>query len=108
VYINPNAFAPPAPGQFGNARRDSIPGPDTFSLNASMARNFRVRDRYSLNAEIDASNVLNHVVYSGYYTTVNTPVLVGGVLTPSPNPLFGTPSNTNGMRSLSATLRLRF
>jgi hypothetical protein len=60
-----------------------------------MARTFRLHDRFNLDARVDATNLLNHVVYSGWNTTWN-------------NPLFGTPTNANGMRALQITMRLRF
>ena len=96
--FNPLAFAAPVSGVFGNARRDSIPGPDQFGLNATLRRDFRLHDRYTLGAEIDANNVLNHVVYSSWYNSISPS---------NPNPLFGTPSNTNTMRNVTITLRLR-
>jgi hypothetical protein len=95
VFLNTAAFATPAAGQWGNARRDSIEGPDQFSFGASMARTFRLHDRFNLDARLDASNVLNHVTYSGYVTTVGSPQ-------------FGAAAGANGMRSMSITMRLRF
>ena len=95
LFLNPAAFAAPASGQWGDARRDSITGPDQFSLGASMARTFRLHDRYNLDARIDSSNTLNHVVYSSWLTTWNSGQ-------------FGLPAGANGMRTLTATMRLRF
>jgi hypothetical protein len=94
--VNINAYAAPS-GVWGDARRDSITGPNQFSLNASMARTFRLHDRYNLDARLDTSNTLNHVVYSGWNTTY------------IPNSTqFGAPTGANGMRSMSITMRLRF
>jgi hypothetical protein len=59
-----------------------------------MNRSFRIHDRYNLSAQIDANNVLNHVAYSGWNTTVG--------------PLFGTVAGAGGMRSVVITLRGRF
>jgi hypothetical protein len=95
IFLNSAAFAAPAPGMWGDARRDSITGPGQFSLNASMARTFRLHDRYNLDARLDATNVLNHVTYSSWVTTINSPQ-------------FGAASGTNGMRSMTVTIRLRF
>ena len=95
VYLNPNAFVLPASGQFGNARRDSLPGPDQFAMNASMARTFRLHDRFNLDARLDATNVLNHVAYTGWVNTVG-------------NSQYGTPQNAGPMRSVQITMRLRF
>ena len=95
LFLNPAAFTAPLAGQWGDARRDSITGPDQFALGASMARTFRLHDRYNLDTRIDATNALNHVTYSGWVTTVGSS-------------LFGTPSSANGMRSMTVTVRLRF
>jgi len=92
-FLNPAAFAAPAAGQWGNARRDSITGPNQFSLNASLDRSFHTR--YNLETRLDASNVLNHVVYSSWGTTVGSPQ-------------FGAVTGVNGMRTMSLTMRLRF
>jgi trimeric autotransporter adhesin len=37
-YLNPAAYAPPAPGEWGTAGRNSVTGPRTFSLDAALAR----------------------------------------------------------------------
>ncbi len=95
VFLNAAAFAAPAAGQWGTARRDSITGPNQFSLNASMQRTFRLSKRLNLSTQLDATNVLNHVVYSGWYTMVGSPQ-------------FGAPAGTNGMRTLQITMRLRY
>jgi hypothetical protein len=94
-YANRDAFAAPAPGDWGDAPRNSITGPAQFSLNAAVARTFRVGDRLNLDWRIDAFNVLNRVTYS----TVNTLITSGQ---------FGLPTRTNDMRRLRSTFRLRF
>ncbi len=94
LFLNPAAFTAPASGQWGNAGRDSITGPGQFSMIASLGRVFRLTDKLNLDIRVDATNVLNHVVFGSYNVQVN--------------PLFGTPLNPNGMRSLLTTVRLRF
>jgi hypothetical protein len=97
LSINPAAFAPPTSGQWGNAGRNSITGPSQFSMNASMARTFRINDRYSMDLQIASTNVLNHVTFSSWNTTVG-------------NAQFGlpNPNAANAMRSIQTTIRLRF
>ena len=96
-YLNPAAYVAPAAGQWGNARRDSIAGPNQFGMSASMNRTFRLHDRYTLDAQVNASNVLNHVVISGYNTT-----WIANSRT------FGAPLGAKDMRSMSVQLRMRF
>jgi hypothetical protein len=96
-FLNPAAFATPAAGQWGTARRDSITGPSQFSLNAAMSRTFRLSNQLNLYTELDATNVLNHVTYPGWNTTY------------TPNSTqFGKPLTPNPMRTMSITMRLRF
>jgi hypothetical protein len=94
-YANPDAFAAPAPGQWGNAPRNSITGPRTFSLDASVARTFRVNNRLSMDWRIDATNVLNRVTYSGINALITSPQ-------------FGLPNRANEMRKIRTNVRLRF
>ncbi len=95
LFLNPAAFVAPSPGQFGNARKNSITGPGQFGLNASLARTFRLKDRYNLDLRVDSTNLLNHVVFTTWNTTINSSQ-------------FGLPIAANAMRSLQTTLRLRF
>ncbi|HEY5382734.1 MAG TPA: carboxypeptidase regulatory-like domain-containing protein [Acidobacteriaceae bacterium] len=107
-FLNLAAFAPPQSGQWGDAGRNSIIGPGQFSFNASLARTFRLRKRYNLDLRIDSTNLLNHVVYSGWDTTLNPIQNPGSPFTTGLEPLFGLPINANSMRSLQVTARLRF
>ena len=95
LFLNPAAYAAPPTGQWGNAGRDSITGPDEFTLNASLGRTFRLRGRFNLDLRIDSTNLLNHVTFTSWNTIVN-------------NAQFGLPTAANAMRSLQTTLRLRF
>lgn len=95
LALNPAAYTLPAAGQWGNAGRNTITGPGEFSLNASLGRTFRLRDRLNLDLRFDATNALNHVTYTSWNTIVN-------------NALFGLPAAANAMRSIQTTLRLRF
>src|ERR1017187_294201 len=100
LFLNPAAYAPPVSGQWGTAGRDSITGPAQLSLNSSMSRSFHLKDRYSLDLKFDANNVLNHVSYSSWNAVI--PQFVD-------NPEFGTAIiNSNSMRKITTTLRLRF
>jgi trimeric autotransporter adhesin len=94
LRLNPAAFTAPAAGQWGNAGRDSLMGPSEFNLDASMVRTFRV-ERYYLDFGVTATNVLNHVTFTIWDTTVNSAQ-------------FGLPVAANQMRTMQTTLRLRF
>jgi trimeric autotransporter adhesin len=95
LFLNPAAYAPPTPGQWGNARRDGITGPGQFSLNAAMVRTFRLDAKVNLDAQVAASNAFNHVAYTSWISNINSTQ-------------FGLPQSANAMRSIQTSLRLRF
>ena len=94
-YANPAWFTPPAPGEWGDAGRNSIRGPKTFSLNGAIARTFRLGDRINMDWRVDATNLLNRLTYTRITTLVTSPE-------------FGLPTTTNDARKLRTSVRLRF
>ncbi len=95
LHLDPAAYTAPASGQWGTAGRNSITGPGQFTLNASLQRTFRPSKRFFLDGRLEATNLLNRAVFTGWITTINSSQ-------------FGLPVNTNPMRSIQTTLRLRF
>ncbi len=93
--FNLNAFTVPALGTYGDAGRNTIPGPGTFSLNLAFARSFTFAERKRLEFRVESNNVLNHVNYTNLYTVVNAVN-------------YGLPSAAGGMRTMSAVVRFRF
>ena len=96
-FLNNAAYAVPASGQWGNAGRNSIRGPATFTMNAALARTLRIRGNYSLDLRLESDNVLNHATFTGW----NTIWTVG-------SPTFGLPTSVNAMRSVQLNGRFRF
>jgi hypothetical protein len=96
-FLNSAAYAAPAPGQWGNAGRNTITGPAQFIFNGSLGRTFTLNDRFSLDFRFDAQNLLNHVTFSSWNTTVT-------------NAQFGLPNPgaANAMRVMQTNVRLRF
>jgi hypothetical protein len=95
LFLNPAAYTAPTSGSWGNAGRNTITGPRQFSMNASMARTFRISDRYSADLRIDATNALNHPTFPSWGTVISSAQ-------------FGLPNPANAMRSVQTTVRLRF
>ncbi|HKF25559.1 MAG TPA: TonB-dependent receptor [Candidatus Acidoferrum sp.] len=90
------AFGAPPAGQFGNAGRNTIPGPGMFALNAAFGRSFQFGEtRRRLELRLEANNILNHVNYTNFNTVVNATN-------------YGLPIAAASMRSLNAVLRFRF
>ena len=94
-YANPAAFVAPAPGTWGNAGRNSIRGPQQFSMNMTFARVFRFPRRRSLEWRVSATNLLNRVTFASINTTVGSAQ-------------FGLPTVANPMRRLHANFVFRF
>lgn len=116
-HLNAAAYAAPQAGLFGNAERNSIEGPSQFTFNASLQRTFRLPREFYLDMRLDGTNILNHVTFTSWNTTLNparcsltTPATCSGT-TPTlaaDNSLFGVPAAANAMRSIQLTGRLRF
>lgn len=95
AHLNASAYTAPSANAWGTAGRNSITGPNTFSLDGAMQRTFRPNKRFYLDVRIDASNLLNHPVFSAWNTVVQSTQ-------------FGLPQSVNQMRSLQVTMRVRF
>ena len=95
-FFNPAAFSVPLPGDFGNAGRNTIPGPAMTSVNLAFGRSFQFGEsRRRLELRVEANNVLNQVSITNVNTVVN-----------SIN--YGLPLSAGPMRTLTAVLRFRF
>jgi len=60
TYLNPAAFALPAPGSFGNLGRGLIRGPGIKNLDASLSKNWRFGEHYNVQFRAEAFNIFNH------------------------------------------------
>lgn len=95
-FFNLNAFTVPAAGAYGDAGRNTIPGPGLFNLNLAFGRSFPLGERRrSIEFRLESNNVLNHVNYTNLYTVVNAVN-------------YGLPSAAAAMRTLNLVVRLRF
>jgi hypothetical protein len=96
-YFNTLAFRVPVSGTYGNAGRNTIPGPGFFQLNAGIGRSIQIGDdsRRRLEARVEANNVLNHPNITGIGTTVNAVN-------------YGLATRAGNMRTMQFQLRFRF
>jgi hypothetical protein len=94
-FFNLNAFTTAPVGSYGNAGRNTIPGPGTFSLDVAFARSFNLAERRRIEFRLETTNLLNHVNYTNYSTVVNAVN-------------YGLPSAAAGMRTMQAVVRIRF
>jgi hypothetical protein len=58
-WINPAAFAVPAPGTFGNAGRDIARGPDLYQLDVGLTKQLLITERSSLQFRCEVFNIFN-------------------------------------------------
>lgn len=96
-YFDTTAFSNPAPFTFGNVPRtlSSVRGPDYFSTNLSLHRNFSLTEEVRLQFRAEAFNVFNRANFS------NPGTLSGGAG-------FGQITNTEDPRQLQFALKLYF
>jgi len=59
-YVLPGAFAPPAPGTFGNCPRNPIVAPGLNAWDISLQRTFRLGERVSFEFRTSFFNAFNH------------------------------------------------
>jgi len=63
-YLNPAAFSTPAPGTFGNYRRNDLSGPNLSQLDFTLGKSFHATERTSFDFRADIYNILNHPNYA--------------------------------------------
>ena len=91
------AFTLPPAGHFGNAGRNTIPGPSRLSMNVAFGRSFRIGGdaRKRVELRVESANFANHVSFTSFGTVVNASN-------------YGLPLAAAPMRSFNALLRFRF
>jgi hypothetical protein len=95
MLFNTAAFAEPLPGEWGNAGRNTIPGPTTLFLNGGIGRVFRMGERRSIDVQMQSQNVLNRVVITNWGTVLGANN-------------FGLATSAAAMRRLTLNIRFRF
>jgi carboxypeptidase family protein len=58
-WINPAAFAAPAPGTLSATGRNNIPGPRFWQFDTAVSREFSIKERYRLEVRGEAFDVTN-------------------------------------------------
>lgn len=71
-FFNTAAFSLPPPGQFGNAGRNTIPGPGSVTFNMAITKLIPMGDVRVLEIRAQASNIFNTPRYAAIDTTVNS------------------------------------
>src|SRR5947208_11319931 len=59
-FFNTDAFSTPAPLTFGNAGRNTIPGPGNNIFDFGVSRQFKLREGHSIQLRAETFNTFNH------------------------------------------------
>jgi hypothetical protein len=79
-YFNPNAFAVPPTGTYGNVGRNTLIGPGLAELDASVLKNTAISERVKLQFRAEFFNILNRANFG----TPNTVVFTSASAVPAP------------------------
>ena len=95
LWLNPQAFAQPALGTYGNLGIANLPGPGMVELDMGLVRAFRIHEAHSLQFRMEAFNVPNRVNLMNPTTALNSPT-------------FGKILGANDPRILQAAVKYAF
>ena len=95
LFFDTAAFSIPAAGTYGNAARNTIPGPGNAVLNMGLMKTFTVPGTRGLSLRFQVTNVLNSPQWSTIDTVVNSPT-------------FGQVTGVRPMRSAQFVARVMF
>jgi hypothetical protein len=114
-YLNPAAFALPAPGTFGNLSRGLVRQPGLTNVDFSLNKNFALTERTRLQFRAEFFNLLNSPQFNGFGnavfsgTTITQPTPGGAFnIATSSNGQFGNLSSDRGPRQIQFGLKLNF
>jgi hypothetical protein len=94
-WFNTSAFSVPPQGAYGDARRNSIIGPNLLTFDMAVTKMFPLKESRVLEFRAQATNVFN----TPHYTTIDTVVN---------SPTFGRVTAAGAMRQITLTWRFRF
>jgi hypothetical protein len=66
LHLNPAAFAIPAAGQMGTLGKGSVRGTPITTVDFSLAKNWRFKERYGIQFRTEFFNLFNHTNFNGY------------------------------------------
>jgi hypothetical protein len=71
-WFNPAAFELAPLGQFGNAGKGILRGPNLIDLDCALLKNFKFAERYNLQVRGEVFNIANHPNFAGPNSYINT------------------------------------
>jgi len=109
-FLNPAAFTTPAPGTFGNSRRNNLSGPNLAQLDLTLQKEFGFTEQVRLKFQSDIYNVLNHPNFANPGTVrlpFNLPTNAAGLTSTTavqPGQAFTTTTANNGFGQITSTV----
>jgi hypothetical protein len=76
-WFNPNAFALPPPGRFGNAGRNILRGPAFAQFDLALQKDFQLKEGTRITFGLEAYNLFNHPNFAVPSNT-QSPLTLGG------------------------------
>jgi hypothetical protein len=67
-WFDPTCYEAQAPGFLGNVKRDSLPGPGTFSADLSITKDTKITERLNMQFRTECFNCFNHFNVGGTLT----------------------------------------
>jgi hypothetical protein len=112
-WLNPAAFSAPAIGQYGTLGSGSIRLPSTYNVDFSIFKNFRVRERYSIQFRAEMFNAFNNVQFNGFTGSQNNLTMNDSLVNGIPygkiqNSGFGVLNSDLGPRNIQFGLKFSF
>ncbi|HEX6183950.1 MAG TPA: carboxypeptidase regulatory-like domain-containing protein [Pyrinomonadaceae bacterium] len=108
-YLNPAAFAVPAPGTFGNLSRGLVRQPGLTNVDFSLNKNFALGERARLQFRAEFFNLLNQAGFNGFGNNAFiVSSLTGGGVSVANNGAFGLLNSDRGPRNIQFGLKLSF
>jgi len=71
LHLNPAAFRLPPPGRNGNLGRGRVRGTPLTTVDFSMNKNWRFRERLNFQFRAEFFNLFNHTNFTGFNTALN-------------------------------------
>jgi hypothetical protein len=106
-YLNPAAFALPAPGTFGNLRRGTVRQPGLQNIDFSVAKNWKFKERYGIQFRAEMFNLFNHVNFNGFDAGLGA-AFNNGKFTGFNNGNFGKLNSDRGPRNIQFGIKFNF
>jgi hypothetical protein len=101
LYYLPGSFTNALAGTFGNCGRNNLLGPGTWNIDASAAKDFRIKESHALQFRMEMFNAPNHPAWG-------SPSASWGSSNATPSTGFGRIRTTSQLRQIQFALKYHF